>query len=158
MSKNKAVSRNIIEGLVVPNDWGEQGKVIGIAIHTDRKELYLVAHNRMEAELLNHLHVKVGIQGKIMERLDSSHLEQRYASFVQVGYSQGDALVGYRVAVQVEPHAQMFGEPIRGIKRPDRIAAGYQHNSLISEFRRSEQILLRLQRIHRRSKSCVPIL
>ena len=74
MSKNKEVSRNIIEGLVVPNDWGEQGKVIGIAIHTDREELYLVAHNRMEAELLNHLHVKVGIQGKIMERLDGSKL------------------------------------------------------------------------------------
>ena len=74
MRKHKVVSRNIIEGLVVPNDWGERGKVIGIAIHTDREESYLVAHNRMEAELLNHLHVKVGIQGKIMERLDGGKL------------------------------------------------------------------------------------
>jgi hypothetical protein len=28
----------------------------------------------MESELLNHLHMKVGIQGKIMERLDGSKL------------------------------------------------------------------------------------
>ena len=70
MGKKRAVSRNGIEGLVVPNKWDEKGKIIGIAIHTDKEEVYVVAHNRMESELLNQLHIKVRIEGKILERLD----------------------------------------------------------------------------------------
>jgi hypothetical protein len=74
VGKKKAISRNGIEGLVIPNKWDENGKVIGIAIHTDKEEIYIVAHNRMEAELLNQLHLKVRIEGKVMERLDGSKL------------------------------------------------------------------------------------
>jgi hypothetical protein len=70
----KAISRNGIEGLVIPNKWNENGKIVGIAIHTDKEEIYIVAHNRMEAELLNQLHLKVRIEGKVMERLDRSKL------------------------------------------------------------------------------------
>ena len=74
LEKKKAVARNAIEGLVIPNKWDEKGRITGIAIHTSKEEVYLVAHNRMESELLNHIQVKVGIQGKIMERLDGSKL------------------------------------------------------------------------------------
>jgi hypothetical protein len=70
----KAISRNGIEGLVIPNKWDDNGKVIGIAIHTDKEEIYIVAHNRVEKELLNQLHLKVRIEGKVMERLDGSKL------------------------------------------------------------------------------------
>ena len=74
MGKKKIAGKNIIEGLVIPNKWDDNGKIIGIAIHTDKEEFYIVAHNRMEAELLNQLHLKVRIEGKIMERLDGSKL------------------------------------------------------------------------------------
>ena len=74
MGKKKAASKNAIEGLVIPNKWDEKGNIIGIAIHTDKEEIYLIAHNRMEGALLNHVHVRVGIKGKIMERLDGSKL------------------------------------------------------------------------------------
>lgn len=74
MGKKKAISRNYIEGLVIPDKWDQNGKIVWIAIHTDKEEIYLVAHNRMEGELLNQLHKKVGIEGKIMERLDGSKL------------------------------------------------------------------------------------
>jgi len=74
VGKKKVVSRNSIEGLIIPNQWDETGKIIGIAIHTNREEVYLVAHNRMESELLNHLHLKVAVKGKIMERLDGNKL------------------------------------------------------------------------------------
>jgi hypothetical protein len=74
VGKKKAISRNGIEGLVIPNKWDENGKVIGIAIHTDKEEIYIVAHNRMEAELLNQLHLKVRIEGKVMQRLDGNKL------------------------------------------------------------------------------------
>ena len=74
MGKKRAVSRNGIEGLVIPNKWNENGKIVGIAIHTDKEEMFIVAHNRMEGELLNQLHIKVRIEGKIMQRLDGNKL------------------------------------------------------------------------------------
>ena len=74
MGKKRAVSRNSIEGLIIPNQWDDTGKIIGIAIHTNKEEVYLVAHNRMESELLNYLHLKVAVKGKIMERLDGNKL------------------------------------------------------------------------------------
>jgi hypothetical protein len=74
VGKKKAISKKGIEGLVVPNKWSESGQIVGIAVHTDKEEIYIVAHNRMEGELLNQLHLKVRIEGKIMERLDGSKL------------------------------------------------------------------------------------
>ena len=74
MGKKKAISSNGVEGLIIANQWDENGKIIGIAIHTNKEEVYLVAHNRMERELLSHLQLKVGVKGKIMERLDGSKL------------------------------------------------------------------------------------
>ena len=74
MGKRKAISRNGIEGLIIPNKWDKNGNIIGIAIHTDKEEVYVVAHNRMEVELLNQLHIKVRIKGKIMQRLDGNKL------------------------------------------------------------------------------------
>ena len=74
VGKKRTVSKNSIEGLIIPNQWDDTGKTIGIAIHTNKEEVYLVAHNRMESELLNYLHLKVAVKGKIMERLDGNKL------------------------------------------------------------------------------------
>lgn len=74
MGKKKAISRNGIEGSIIPNKWDENGNIIGIAIYTDKEEVYVVAHNRMAVELLNQLHIKVRIKGKIMQRLDGNKL------------------------------------------------------------------------------------
>jgi len=74
VGKEKAISMNGVEGLIIPNQWDENGKIIGIAIHTNKEEVYLVAHNRMESELLSHLQLKVGVQGQIMQRPDGSKL------------------------------------------------------------------------------------
>jgi hypothetical protein len=74
VGKKIAVSKNAIEGLVLPNKWDDNGQIIGIAIHADKEEIYLVAQNRMEGQLLNQLHLRVRIEGQIMERLDGSKL------------------------------------------------------------------------------------
>ena len=74
MGMKKAIRKNTIEGEVIPNKWNDNGKITGIAIRTHSGGLYLVAHNRMESELLNQLHNRVGIQGKITERLDGAKL------------------------------------------------------------------------------------
>ncbi len=74
MGKGRRAGKKAVEGIILPNKWDDYGRIIGIAIHTDNEEVYLIAHNRMESELLKHLHVKVVIQGKIMERLDGNML------------------------------------------------------------------------------------
>ena len=74
MGQEKVISKKAVEGLIIPNKWDENGKIVGIAIHTDKEEIYIVAHNRMEGKLLNQLHIKVRTEGKIMERLDGSKL------------------------------------------------------------------------------------
>ena len=74
MGMKTAIRKNTIEGQVIPNKWDDSGKITGIAIRTYSRGLYLVAHNRMESELLNQLHNQVGIQGKITERLDGAKL------------------------------------------------------------------------------------
>ncbi|CAB1085174.1 hypothetical protein D1AOALGA4SA_12667 [Olavius algarvensis Delta 1 endosymbiont] len=74
MGKDKAIGRNGVVGLIIPAQWDENGKVIGAAIHTDGEEVFLVAHNRMESELLSHLHLKVVVKGEIRERLDGNKL------------------------------------------------------------------------------------
>ena len=74
MGMKTAIRKNTIEGQVIPNKWDDSGKITGIAIRTHSGGLYLVAHNRMESELLNQLYVKVRIEGKIMQRLDGNKL------------------------------------------------------------------------------------
>ena len=74
MGSKKATGKNTLEGLVIPHKRDDNGKITGIAIRTNKGGLYLVAHNRMEGELLSQIHNQVGIEGKIMERLDGSML------------------------------------------------------------------------------------
>jgi hypothetical protein len=74
VAKKKAIGMYGVEGLVIANQWDENGKIIGIAIHTNKEEVYLVAPNRIERELLRHLKLKVGVKGKIMQRPDGSKL------------------------------------------------------------------------------------
>ncbi len=81
-----------------------------------------------------------------MKRLDTARLEKRFASVVQIGDRQADALIGDRIPMQIESHAQVLREAIRGIKRPDGIATDQQHDAAVSEFYRFEQILLRSER------------
>ena len=54
-------------GIIIPNNWDENGRVVQIAIYTDTEDVYLVEHNRQEKELLNHLKKRVAVKGKIVE-------------------------------------------------------------------------------------------
>ena len=56
MGSKKATGKNTLEGLVIPHKRDDNGKITGIAIRTNKGGLYLVAHNRMEGELLSQIH------------------------------------------------------------------------------------------------------
>ncbi len=70
MKKIKPAPQNDITGIILANQWDENGNVIGISIYTDREEIYVVAQNKRIKELANLIQAKVRVKGKIKERLD----------------------------------------------------------------------------------------
>jgi hypothetical protein len=70
MKMKRSASQNDITGIILANQWDENGKVIGIAVHTDQEEIYIVAQNKRIRELENFIQTKVRVEGKIKEELD----------------------------------------------------------------------------------------
>jgi hypothetical protein len=61
-----------VTGIIMPNNWDKNGNVIQIAIYTNEEEVYLVEHNHLGQELLNHINRRVEVRGKKRERLDGN--------------------------------------------------------------------------------------
>jgi len=61
-----------VTGIIMPNNWDSNGKVVQIAIYTNEEEVYLVEHNHRGQELLNHINRRVEVRGKKRERLDGN--------------------------------------------------------------------------------------
>ena len=57
-----------IAGIIMPYNWDEDGKVIQIALYTNKEEIYLIEHNQMEKELSNYINNRVAVKGKILRR------------------------------------------------------------------------------------------
>jgi len=64
------VKPNNVSGIIMPHNWDETGKVIGIAIYTSNEDVYLVEHNSLEPDLLLLINKKAEVKGRIRERLD----------------------------------------------------------------------------------------
>ena len=63
-----------VTGIIMPNNWDSDGKVVQIAIYTNEEEVYLVEHNHLGHELLNHINRRVEVRGKKKECRASSRL------------------------------------------------------------------------------------
>ena len=61
-----------VTGIIMPNNWDNNGNVIQIAIYTNSEEVYLVEHNHLGQELLSHINRRVEVSGKKRERLDGN--------------------------------------------------------------------------------------
>jgi hypothetical protein len=72
--KNQIYPTADITGIIMPHNWDENGKVIQIAIYTNKEEVYLVEHNQEAKELLNYINKRVAVKGKILTRNDTSQL------------------------------------------------------------------------------------
>ena len=72
--QNKKADKPIIEGLIIPGKWNDDGKVTGVTIQTNDENVYLVEPTRTGQELLNLIHEKIVAKGKIRERLDGTAL------------------------------------------------------------------------------------
>jgi cytochrome b subunit of formate dehydrogenase len=62
----------VVTGIIMPDDWDENGKVIEIALYTNTEEVYTVEHNSLTGELMNHLYRSVEIKGKIRKHPDGN--------------------------------------------------------------------------------------
>ena len=60
----------MISGIVIPDQWDANGKVVTVAIHTNSEKVFLVEHNRIGNDLLRLIHKEVHVTGKIRERFD----------------------------------------------------------------------------------------
>ena len=61
-----------IIGIIMPNNWDENGKVIEIALYTNQEEIYALEDNRLTQELISLLQKKVEIRGKIRKHPDGN--------------------------------------------------------------------------------------
>jgi hypothetical protein len=68
--QKKTSSATPITGIILPTKWGEQGKPIRIAIHTDNRKEYQIDFSGAGKELLNLTYKKVKVQGKLREQLN----------------------------------------------------------------------------------------
>ena len=57
-----------ITGIVMNHNWDEDGKVIQIAIYTNKEEVYPIEHNQKEKELLNYIGSKVSVKGEMLRK------------------------------------------------------------------------------------------
>jgi len=69
-TQKKNTSKPIIEGIIIPARWNDNGKVTGVSIQANDESVYLVECNKTGEELLGLIHKKVEATGKIRECLD----------------------------------------------------------------------------------------
>ena len=84
----KKRSKLFIEGVVIPASWAENGLTMGVSLHTSDEKQYLIQLNKLGKELLDLLHHKVEVTGKIRERLDGSKLIV-ITSYRKIAFDEG---------------------------------------------------------------------
>jgi hypothetical protein len=61
-----------VTGIIMPNNWDENGRVTEIALYTNTKEVYAVEHNSLIQELISLLQKKIEIKGKFRKHSDGN--------------------------------------------------------------------------------------
>ena len=69
-SVKKKSKKPMISGIVIPDQWDANGKVITVTIHANDEKVFLVEHTKIGNDLLNLIHKEVEVTGKIRERFD----------------------------------------------------------------------------------------
>ena len=65
-SDNQIYSAAAVTGIIMPHNWDDNGRVTQIAIYTNKEEVYLVAPNQKEKELLTCINKRVAVKGQIL--------------------------------------------------------------------------------------------
>ena len=74
MKKRTKDNQPLIEGIIIPSQWDDNGKIIGVSINTNDEKEYLIELFGAGNDLLSLIHQKVAVRGKIRQRIDGSNL------------------------------------------------------------------------------------
>ncbi|MBU1340470.1 MAG: hypothetical protein KKE44_13215 [Proteobacteria bacterium] len=58
-------SQTIINGLIIPSEWNENGKILSIAVLTFDEDKFFIANNAMAQTLMNFLRKPVTLSGNV---------------------------------------------------------------------------------------------
>jgi len=62
-----------VTGIILPYSWDKNGRILEIAIYTGAEEVYGVVPNSLAHEIMmNFMHKRIAVQGRITERLDGN--------------------------------------------------------------------------------------
>jgi len=74
MKKRKKDNQPHIKGIIIPSQWDDKGKIIGVSINTNDEKEYLIEPIGAGKDLLNLIHQKVAVRGKVRQRIDGNKL------------------------------------------------------------------------------------
>jgi hypothetical protein len=64
----------VITGIIMPHNWDDDGRIVDIAIYTNKEEIYAMEHNTITQELWDLMQKRVEIRGEIREHPDGKKL------------------------------------------------------------------------------------
>jgi hypothetical protein len=71
LNNTKKKSKNsVITGIVIPDKWDADGKIVAVTIHTNDEKVFPVEQSIIGIDLLDLIHKEVEVTGKIRERFD----------------------------------------------------------------------------------------
>ena len=65
MKKSVQRFERIVKGIIIANEWNENGKAIGAAIYSAKEDVFLIAPNKCAQDLLRFIQMKVKVRGEI---------------------------------------------------------------------------------------------
>ena len=74
----------IVTGIILPDEWDENGNVIEIALYTNSEKVYKLERNTLSRSLMSFMQKKVKLTGKLKGHPDG------ITSIAVVGYSLRD--------------------------------------------------------------------
>jgi hypothetical protein len=64
--------KHVITGIILPQSWDKSGKVVEVALYTDKEDVYPVEDNRLTRALMDLTQKQVEVKCKIQKRDDGS--------------------------------------------------------------------------------------
>ena len=63
-----------VTGIIMPHDWDKTGRIVEIALYTDKEEVYTLEHSNFYRKLIKLMHKRVAIKGNVRVRGDGKKL------------------------------------------------------------------------------------
>ena len=94
MKRGKKSKELTVSGLILPVEWDENDKIIGVVIETADEESYIVEGDKKGQELLKLIHQEVEATGRVKEG-EYGNLHIKLTSYTPLGNKGSDDNMQY---------------------------------------------------------------